>query len=800
MPYVRGETLRSRLERERQLPMADALLIAREVADALQAAHTLGIIHRDIKPENILLQDGHALVADFGIALAVQQAGGQRMTQTGLSLGTPQYMSPEQAMGEKVIDARSDIYALGAVTYEMLAGDPPFTGSSVQAIVAKVLSEKPTSLQLLRDTVPARVDRAVTRALAKLAADRQATVKEFAAQLSDDGTEHAPALKAAETRGGSRLRQVAMGALLLLAGGAITWGLMRMRPTGSVGSSESSSGGSVQFVLEMPPGEQLSFRIGRLLAISGDGSTMVYPTVQGNTSLGLQRRRVGEIGAVSIAGTADASVSAVSPDGKWVAFVRDSAIYKVSSDGGTPTLLAEISTSTTALEWTADGEILYAPDSGSSLLAVSERGGVPRPLMDQLKGAGVRSPIAVPGTDVVLFSQADSAAGRQRLYALSRISRQVSPIEVDGVAPLGVLDGRLLYVSSKGDIMAAPFDLSARKVTDTPTRLMSGVFVFPGRIGIAYAALSHNGHLVYHDAVAQAQLVRADPQGRITLVRPDTQAFAFPRYSPDEQRIAVGIADRETRRSGIWVIDQASGIFSVVADGSGEAERDRPEWSPDGKRLLYRRLNSLGNQAAMRAIDRSDLESVVSVGTGGFNEILMLPGGRTLLARVNDAVDGVGSTRMYWWTPGDTTKTLLATPNASNLTGPRPSPDGRWVAYSDETRGVRHVSIVPFPGPGPAVRVDQNGGGPPVWRRDGRGLLFAEGQGITEVTLAFTPNPVVTGTRRVIDGAFDLNQAVHASFDVGRDGSLLLVRPIRPPRTIVVRDFGAEVRRRFAPP
>ena len=128
MPLVRGETLRARLERERQLPIADARRIAREVADALQHAHAQGVIHRDIKPDNILLQDGHALVADFGIALAVQSAGGQRMTQTGLSLGTPQYMSPEQAMGERTIDARSDLYALGAVTYEMLVGEVPFTG------------------------------------------------------------------------------------------------------------------------------------------------------------------------------------------------------------------------------------------------------------------------------------------------------------------------------------------------------------------------------------------------------------------------------------------------------------------------------------------------------------------------------------------------------------------------------------------------------------------------------------------------------------------------------------------------
>ncbi|MDB4889064.1 MAG: protein kinase, partial [Gemmatimonadetes bacterium] len=185
MPFVDGESLRDRLARETQLPLDDALRIAREVADALGYAHAHGVIHRDVKPENILLQGGHALVADFGIALAVQQAGGQRMTQTGLSLGTPQYMSPEQAMGERTIDARADIYALGAVTYEMLAGEPPFTGNSVQAIVAKVMTERPTALLTLRDTVPAGVEHAVLKALAKVPADRFASAAEFATALDN---------------------------------------------------------------------------------------------------------------------------------------------------------------------------------------------------------------------------------------------------------------------------------------------------------------------------------------------------------------------------------------------------------------------------------------------------------------------------------------------------------------------------------------------------------------------------------------------------------------------------------------
>jgi len=185
MPYVTGESLRDRLEREEQLPIGAAVSIASEIADALSAAHEMGIVHRDIKPENILLRGNHALVADFGIALAVQQAGGARMTQTGLSLGTPQYMSPEQAMGERTIGPRSDIYSLGAVTYEMLGGEPPFTGHSVQAIVAKVMTERPVPLSTIRNTVPPNVENAVMTALAKIPADRFATAAEFAAALTN---------------------------------------------------------------------------------------------------------------------------------------------------------------------------------------------------------------------------------------------------------------------------------------------------------------------------------------------------------------------------------------------------------------------------------------------------------------------------------------------------------------------------------------------------------------------------------------------------------------------------------------
>jgi serine/threonine-protein kinase len=175
MPFVEGETLRDKIDREKQLGVEEALEITRSVAAALDYAHRQEVIHRDIKPENILLHDGQALVADFGIALALSHAGGARLTETGLSIGTPHYMSPEQAMGDRELDARSDVYSLGAMLYEMLAGDPPYTGSTAQAIVAKVITEKAPSVTVHRDTVPAHVAASIEKSLAKLPSTRRAT-------------------------------------------------------------------------------------------------------------------------------------------------------------------------------------------------------------------------------------------------------------------------------------------------------------------------------------------------------------------------------------------------------------------------------------------------------------------------------------------------------------------------------------------------------------------------------------------------------------------------------------------------
>src|SRR5688500_8899860 len=277
MPYVEGESLRARLDRERQLPVEEVLRIGSAVASALDYAHRRGVIHRDLKPENILLHDGQPLLADFGIALAVSNAGGSRVTQTGLSLGTPQYMSPEQATGDRAIDGRTDIYSLGAITYEMLTGDAPHTGSTSQAIIARLLTERPRSIRTARSAVPEYVEAAVERALEKLPADRWATAKEFAEALTGaraisrttSATSPATAPSVSSRSKPNARELVAWG---LAAAGILGAGVLATRS-----GPPADTGSPVLFEVALPPGMDAS-PVGNQASVAIDeaGTTLVF--------------------------------------------------------------------------------------------------------------------------------------------------------------------------------------------------------------------------------------------------------------------------------------------------------------------------------------------------------------------------------------------------------------------------------------------------------------------------------------------------------------------------------------------
>ncbi|HET9293416.1 MAG TPA: serine/threonine-protein kinase, partial [Gemmatimonadales bacterium] len=301
MPFIDGETLRSKLNRETQLGIDEAVKIATAVADALDYAHRHGVIHRDIKPENILLHDGRPMVADFGIALALSAAAGGRMTETGLSLGTPHYMSPEQATAEKEITARSDVYSLGSVLYEMLTGNPPHTGASAQQIIMKIVTEEAAPVTNVRKSVPPNVAAAVAKSLEKLPADRFESAKAFADALTNTGftvVGARTALGSTVSSGVPRRALVGLAGLAAVALALALWGWLRPGPT-TLPSRQRVLLWNKEFPDFLIPS---SLRVESRVAIAPDASSIVFADSAGDdTQLFLKRRN--EIRATPIAGT-----------------------------------------------------------------------------------------------------------------------------------------------------------------------------------------------------------------------------------------------------------------------------------------------------------------------------------------------------------------------------------------------------------------------------------------------------------------------------------------------------------------
>src|SRR4029450_7282620 len=336
MPFVEGESLRDRLNRQKQLPIPDAVRIASEVASALDYAHRHRVIHRDIKPENILLHDGRAMVADFGIALAASKAGGTRMTETGMSLGTPHYMSPEQAMGEREIGPQSDVYALGAVTYEMLVGEPPFTGPTAQAIVAKVMTGEPADITGQRRTVPPHVDAAVLTALEKRPPDRFESAAAFAEALAGGAPRSAVHSKHTRTVVGPgpwRSVSAVLGVIVLAMLGLAAWSVMR-RPA-AVGPAGSDTALPASAPIDFAAASAtISYGIPfRNLSISPAGDFAVYAARQDDSAI-LWYRSLRDARARPITGTLGAASPRISPDGGRVAFIVGERVMVVSIAGG----------------------------------------------------------------------------------------------------------------------------------------------------------------------------------------------------------------------------------------------------------------------------------------------------------------------------------------------------------------------------------------------------------------------------------------------------------------------------------
>jgi serine/threonine-protein kinase len=361
MPYVEGESLRARLKRERQLPLADVLRITTEIASALGYAHRRGVIHRDVKPDNVLFQDGQALLTDFGIALPRRDGDGARLTGSGMSLGTPRYMSPEQVAGQD-IDFRSDIHGLGVLAYEMLAGQPPFTGPSATAILGKVMTESPRPPVEHRRSVPSHVNDAIVRALEKLPADRWQTAEEFAQALTTTGV---------TSRSANRWARVALP-WALAAAFALALGWTSLRNSSPAPRAE----GPVRFGVEFERGVVPSFT--PIVRISADGRQL-FVSAMVDSREEVVRRTLDRMGMQVIKGAGQGEQGTgnsrpfVSPDGRWVAYARQKKLWKVPVEGGTAIELA--SADWAGGSWGRNGRLVYTQAYNTGLWIVSEGGG-----------------------------------------------------------------------------------------------------------------------------------------------------------------------------------------------------------------------------------------------------------------------------------------------------------------------------------------------------------------------------------------------------------------------------------------
>ena len=686
MPFVDGESLRDRLERETQLPVADAVRIAGEVAAALDYAHRRGIVHRDIKPENILLHDGRAVVADFGIALAASTAG-TRMTETGMSLGTPTYMSPEQAMGERTLDARTDIYALGCVLYEMLVGDPPFLGSTAQAIVAKVMTEKPAPPTRVRDTVPPHVEDAVLTALEKLPADRFATAGEFAAALAG-GTTARTAARAAQRApadaGASRWRRASgvLGLLVLALAALSAWALGRPRAPAAPGVYDAALPDSAALTFAATTATTNYGIPLRNLSVSPAGDFVVYAARRGD-STSLWYRSLRDATARPIAGTAGGTAPRISPDGARVGFLIGGRAMVIPLAGGEARQLRD-GQAPMLLEWISPSTLLLNDVDGVQLNWLDPEG--ERPRTRAIGRCGFGSWIA---EDRQLICSINGGATVFDPETDERWTvRSARPDGSAGAAIVGtsfrVVDGRyLVYIASDGNLRAAPYDRASHLVRRAAT-LLGGLR--REAVGDGQFDLTANGSLVYAPGAdaSVGRLVRLAPGAAPEPLPMDSGAFQRFDLSRDRRWMAAVHQTAEGQELRIYDLVNGQRLTWLRAEYVRH-----PLWSPNGQRLLVSVRDSTRWSVLAGAPGPGAPPDTLHTGTIGSDNFDPLDyrldtlgvaqdWGTFAAARFNPAVAPLRFEK------------LLASSRFTSL-----SPDGRNLAYGEESGRIVVTTLAP---------------------------------------------------------------------------------------------------------
>jgi len=743
MELVDGPTLADRVT-QGPIPLDETLHIAKQIAEALEAAHEHGIIHRDLKPANIKLRpDGTVKLLDFGLAKAIEGSGGPggkialtnsptitspaMMTGVGVILGTAAYMSPEQAKG-RVVDKRSDVWAFGAVVYEMLTGRRAFEGDDVSDTLARILMKEPDWTTLPADT-PAPLRRLLRRCLEK---DRKRRLDSAAdARLEIEEALTAPAASDGPTADSRVLtrRRALPWTVAAIFGAALISGLVLWAPWRA-----ATVPAPRRLLASIGAGAALSPGPGAAVVLSPDGTTLAFVAQQANLSR-LFVRPLDQLQAAPLAGTEGAASPFFSPDGRWIAFFANGKLKKIGVSGGAVIPLCD-AVNGRGGTWSDNDTIIFA-GGPPTLMRVGSNGGTPTSIGAVVPGptTGQLWPQALPRRQGLLYTEqlmlANANAANVVVVPLSGGTPKV--VARDSHFGRYVPTGHLVYLQ-RGTLFAVRFDLDRLETMGEAVPVVEGVLTNLSTSG-AQVAFSADGTLVYVPGVAATPASAIDwlaRDGKTSVLRQTKADWTSPRFSPDGQRLALDISDGKQR--DIWVYELARDTLTQLTFDPNQDTG--PHWSPDGRHLLFSSdrgkpgvsnlylINADGTGDATRLTDSSQVQVGSSWHpTGKFVSFMEQSGmgqgqmDLMILPMDEDAVRGSVPGKPWVFLTSPAIKVL-----------PTFSPDGRWIAYASTEAGgtVFDVYVRPFPGPGGMRRVSYDGGGHPRWSIDSRELLFVK--------------------------------------------------------------------------
>ena len=745
LELVEGPTLADRIAAG-AIPLADALPIARQIADALEAAHEQGIVHRDLKPANIKVRDdGTVKVLDFGLAKAFDPAASSsdeamhsptltaRATQMGLIIGTAAYMAPEQARG-RAVDRRADIWAFGVVLFEMLTGRRAFDGDDISITLAAVLKDDLTWTALPVD-LPSPVRRLLRRCLEKDPKRRLSSIGDARLEIEEAGStgkeDHvgtpAPAVVIPRWRRILPWAAAAAGFLTALAC-LLLWQPWRALP----------SAVPVRLNAEIGADATLETSVAPAAVISADGRTVAVAARDGAGVPHLYVRKLDQLTLALLPGTDGAQSPFFSPDGQWIGFFTDGKLRKISVTGGAAITVCELSSSMRGAWWGDDGAIVFAMTSSGNprLQRVSAMGGVPTVVGELATGEVVqRWPQLLPGGKALLYSGNATPAGWEN----GSLMIQPLPTGTPKVVLRGAFHGRyvrsghLVYLHD-GTLFAVPFDLAKLQTVGEAVPVIEGV-LSSAVTGSAQFTVSDAGTLLYAPGKANdeaAPISWMDNTGTITTMRAAPSSWYLPRFSPDGQKLAMTVSD--STQTDLWVYEHARDTMTrFTFDAANDRE---PVWTPDGRRLAFhsdRGVKGIANLYWQRADGTGEIQRLTN-SAGAQWPFSFHPSGKFLLYAEQFAKTGydlmllpIDGDEAHGWKAG-TPVVFLSTP-ATEFSAMF-SPDGRWIAYQSNESGGFEVFVRPFPGPGGKWQVSTGNGQIPMWSPTRPELLYVHGDKI----------------------------------------------------------------------